>query len=689
MSKGILDINGDNINPLNNKEYSDDYKELAKIWSKFPAYKNAENTINDITNNQVILVVSGTGSGKTVLFPKFVLHSLDYNKKVAITLPKQIIAQSAAEFAAKTLDVKIGDEVGYQFRGNSKQSSKTKLLYATDGTIVARLLSDPELKDFDAVVIDEAHERKIQIDFLLYLLKNTLKLRPEFKLVIMSATINAGIFKTYFNEFKFKQIDISGGAHYPIKSHYLKLPITDREYINKGLEIIQEEILKKDPQDTLFFVTSVSETMKACNQIKNEKIFIDKEGKCIEVYSGVDSKKQEMAQSKTMYKEEGFKVKLVTSTNVAESSLTIDGIKYVVDSGFELNSYFDPDSKANRLDKTRITKAQVKQRMGRAGRTAPGVCYHLYTESEYNSMEEFPQPSIRVSDITNESLYLLKRAKTVDNLLKMYSDFIEPPREKYLKYSLDRLRGVRLIKNNELTPLGELVSQFSGFNYQQAMALICAIYFRCSQELLSVFSVLESCKNSIENLFNDAEYALEKFNLHSDKLQKLVKEQKAFVKKHTSAHGDHLSALNIYQAYRKKVKNKEQIDIFYSIKTLSSAMKRRQKMSSNIKIRQDDISDDIIRDLGLTKINDINKTDVTTRLMVCIITGFRQNLATKIRGKSLYEVNKTNVKYAISKDSYVKSKEPGLIIYDELFISSGKSEMKICSLIDSKIKKLI
>src|SRR3990172_3963293 len=181
---GILDPDGDKLNPLNNKPYSNTYKELAKIWSKFPTYKRNKEIIDAIKSNQVLLITAETGSVKTVLIPKFALHVLNYgkdDKKIAVTLPKQMIAKSAAEFAATTLDIKLGEEVGYQYRGSPSESKSqnTKLLYATDGTIVARLNNDPELKDFDIVIIDEAHERKVQIDFLIYLLRETLKLRPD------------------------------------------------------------------------------------------------------------------------------------------------------------------------------------------------------------------------------------------------------------------------------------------------------------------------------------------------------------------------------------------------------------------------------------------------------------------------------------------------------------------------------
>ena len=269
MDIGILDPNGKNLNPLTQEKYSEKYLDLANTWKDFPAYAYANNFIDNIKSNQVTLVVSGTGSGKTVLVPKFALHTTDYKGKIAITLPKQSITKSAAEFAADTLDVKLGDEVGYQYRGGSKNSDKTQLLYATDGTIVARLLTDPLLKEFDMVIVDEAHERKVQIDFLLYLLRNVIKERKDFKIIIMSATINAEIFETYFEDFAFKRIDIGTEAHYPIESHFLPKQLEGKGYLSKGIDIIMD-ILEQDNNDgadILFFITSVNEATEVCQKL--------------------------------------------------------------------------------------------------------------------------------------------------------------------------------------------------------------------------------------------------------------------------------------------------------------------------------------------------------------------------------------------------------------------------------------
>ena len=156
--KGILDPDGNEINPLNNSKYSDEYKKLAKIWSSFPAYENAQNTIDIINKNQVILIVSGTGSGKTVLIPKYVLHHFNYDANIAITLPKQIIAQSAAEFAAKTLDVELGKQVGYKYRGSDKRhyNKDNKLIGDnTDwqGFLKSLTYHNINLQDYNIVII--------------------------------------------------------------------------------------------------------------------------------------------------------------------------------------------------------------------------------------------------------------------------------------------------------------------------------------------------------------------------------------------------------------------------------------------------------------------------------------------------------------------------------------------------------
>lgn len=570
---GILDPLGINNNPLTGKPYTETYRNLAKVWSKFPAYVDAKNTIKEIIDNNVILVISGTGSGKTVLFPKFVLHALDYKGKVATTLPKQIITKSSATFAAETLDVNVGEEVGFKYRNSGRDtlSNKTKLLYCTDGTLVAMLLSDPELRELDAVLVDEAHERKVNIDFLLYLLKNVVKIRPEFKLVIMSATINEAIFKNYFKDTKYINVEIGTKTNYPIESVFLSndLEIGKGEYIKEGLNLIREIINTSKSSDKggiLLFVTSVNETNEVCD-ILNEKGDFKESNICISVYSGMNDDEQKKATDKEYFRQfvgsDGRKV--IVSTNVAESSLTIDGISHVIDSGLELRSRFDPINRVDILEKGYITSAQAKQRMGRTGRTGPGKCYHLYTEDTFsNKMEKFPLPSIKIESISYEMMRLLaiKGIDNVGTLRATFRKFIEPPDDKYINAELMYLHKLGMITSDDNTgALSEIGNIVSSLQIEPHLALMMITSFRlnCFREVLGVISVIDAIKGSMEQLFILPTDIIDDQKSDANKTKWLTKKFDVAKEHFSNQYGDHIAILKIFGEYEKTRDDSEKL----------------------------------------------------------------------------------------------------------------------------------
>ena len=706
---GILDFKGEKPNPLTGKPYSEEYKKLAQIWSKFPAYEKADEIIKKIKENQVILVISGTGSGKTVLLPKYVLHVLDYNKKIAITLPKQIIAKSAAEFAAKTLDVEIGKEVGYQYKGSEKEgkSSDTKLLYATDGTIVARLLRDPLLKDFDAVIIDEAHERKVQIDFLLYLLKNVVKSRPEFKLVIMSATINEEIFESYFAEEKFVTVNVGAKTNYPIESIFLESPIDPKDFIEKGYSILKN-IVKKDKVDSpgshdiLFFITSVTEATKVCEKISKDPD-LKEDNLCIEVYSGMDSDSQELAQDKNLYKEQfNKKRKIVLATNVAESSLTIDGIKYVIDCGLEFAGYYDPVFESKILERRMITHAQAKQRMGRAGRTESGYCYHLYTKEDFEkNMARFPEPTIRVTNITNESLKFLAipEIDNFTNLLNIYSKFIEPPKEVYIRSCYKQLTNLKLIENDKITKLGLIINDM-GLDPQFGLACYIAKKLRCLNEVLSICSLLEAGKNNISEFFRlPTEIIKVDMNASSEEKEKNKKQLDFLNKKFEKAkdsfnskYGDLTSLLKIFvEIYTKYDKEGRQYtekvnDLFYKYflhqDVWIKALKNYDRYNRNIR--------NVLK--GVEEITDLIYLDMSAKINSCFYYVFRNNLIDlENNNEKIYLNKKIGLnKININENSFnYSNKLPKELYYIELVNNLGKFEANITSKTSETTEKII
>ena len=683
--KGILDPSGKNMNPLTGEPYSDQYKELSKVWSKFPAYENAKDIIDDIKNNQIILIVSGTGSGKTVLMPKYVLHVFDYDKKIAVTLPKQIIAKSAAEFSAKTLDVKLGDEVGFQYKGESKKSSKTKLLYATDGTIVARLLRDPLLEEFNCVIIDEAHERKVQIDFLLFLLKNTISKRKDFKVIIMSATINAQIFKDYFKGHAFKQIDIGSKSHYEVKSIFLDKDIDKNSYLSHGVKIINDIVNSNKVGDILFFITSKNEAYSVCKKLDT------KMGYCVEVYSGVNATRQEIAQHKDMYKEQGnYTNKIVAATNVAESSLTIDGIKYVIDSGVELRSYYDPILRARCLDKEYITLAQAKQRLGRTGRTEPGLCYHLYSKDTFDNMIDYPQPDIRTSNISAECLRLLnlETIKDTNGLLITLNKFIEPPTSKYFKDAIFTLTELNLI-NDEITELGRLAATLNS-DPEISVCYILSVFYECSYEIGRIFSMIDASKTNMDSLFISERDLIGRNNSLKSLKNKI--KQKLFDAKNKFYHqsGDHLSLMKIYDKYRDMRKNGDEnktkdwiVKHFLKKNILDKATKSNRSILQNLRNLKEkkEIIDNIVSDLGLAK---SLEEPVENRVLYCLYYAFKLNTAKKIRDSSKYKPSHVKKDVSLSKSSYIYNKNYKNILYHELFSSMGRFDLNIVSKIPQK-----
>lgn len=677
---GILDPVGQYPNPLTGEEYSETYKELGQVWSKFPAYEKAKDIIQGIKDNNVILVTSGTGSGKTVLVPKYCLHALGYNGKIAVTLPKQVITESAAEFAAKTLDVKLGKQVGYQFRGSNKKhrGPNNKLLYATDGTIVARLLKDPLLNDFDAVIIDEAHERKVQIDFLLYLLKEVIKNRPQFKLIIMSATINADIFAKYYKKFKFLHIDVGGKTNYEITSKFLSRNPKEKEYLDEGINIIKKLLNEEGRGDILFFVTSISETKEVCEKLGAGNHF------CVEVYSGMDKDRQKLAQEKDLYKEQTDKKrKVAISTNVAESSLTIDGIEFVIDSGLELFSYYDPRNRSNVLEKKFITHAQAKQRMGRAGRTGPGTCYHLYTAETFNDkMKRFPEPEIRKSNLDYEFLKLLQieSVGTIKNLRKILGEFIEPPTSVYIETGLKTLKQLDLIDSKGSTELGQIVTDLQ-MDPMESLSLFAAHHLNCAKEVIAILSMVGSSRGNISRFFNKPEQIITEEN--DNRLVYLNRKFNDVMVSLTSKYGDHITLLKLFNKYLEKKDDEKKLEEFtYKYFLRQDALHKSRKTFKRVYGIYRRGSSTIGKKISIEGIMDY---DVRFRVLASLLFGFRLNLIKLSKAKA--ELSRTSfLNYVIdSSSTKAKSKE---VFYHELFTAGGRASMNIVSVVTKKTLEL-
>jgi HrpA-like RNA helicase len=460
---GILDTEGRFSNPLTGQSYTDRYLENVPKWVNLPAYQDVTAVIDEITNNQVSLIISGTGSGKTVLIPKYALHYLKYNGKVASTNPKTVPSISNATFGAMCLDVELGQEVGYAAGGNKKMNDKTKLIYCTDGWLSAKILGDDpylEKSGIDVVIVDEVHERKVNIDLLLLLLKNVSNKRPEFRIILVSATIDHKPFKLYYDAYSFKKLELSKATNYPIEDNYATVNSNEKEYVTDGVKRIIK-ILKDNPDEDkgiLFFLTSRRECDDACKLLHEliAKENTDINPYCAIVASGIKDKDMGYAEESDLYKQlqgvgdkkGSFNRKIVMATNSVESSITIKNLKYVIDSGYELVSSYNPDTMAKALKKQFTSQAQMKQRKGRCGRQEEGVFYGLYTEKQFKSQPAEPTPDILKDDITDTLLDFLCRDDIPDlhSALELMNKLLSTPKESYLRSSIFQLLSLDAIE---------------------------------------------------------------------------------------------------------------------------------------------------------------------------------------------------------------------------------------------------
>jgi HrpA-like RNA helicase len=664
---GIFDSEGKNSNPLNGKPYSDTYKTLAQFWSSLPAFSMAKNITESIKNHDVILLQSATGSGKSVIGPKLCLHVNDYKGLVVMTLPKKLVTLTAAEFSAKTLDVELGEQVGYAFRGDSMKSDETVLLYCTDGLVVSIMKNDPMIKNIDILIIDEAHERKVQIDLLLYLVKNAIKIRKErnmkpLKLVIMSATINESIFRAYYRDFAYDYLFLSGKPNYPIESIYLEAPlnIKSNQYLEEGKNLILNIVNKINSGDKkftegdiLFFVCTVSECVKTTLVISE----LIKDAFVMALYSGFDSELEPYVSNPMKYKEldSNYKRRIFVSTNVAESSLTIDGLCYVVDSGLAMSVVYDPVKKFNVMGKNMITRAQISQRKGRAGRTQSGMCFHLYTPEQELSSKEFPDPEILREDMKNICLSLMKLGCqinktdfTMGETIKMFTDFIEPPLESFITDGFDYALSNGLIVDNLLSKKGRLIIA-SRLDVGDGLTLLYAwnIDDDAFKSVFKIICIQSLLKHGVSDFFHG--------NISDKKKDKIIKKLIS-----GCANSEHLLLEKMYK-YIEENKNAGlfNIKLFNAVtKLYDSQIEKMEKV-----FKKSDI-----------KIESIIKKDMNYNMICAFNYGLKTNRAFKSGGKYKYN----GVTCDLSKCAFNYGKYSSIVFYSNLYMS-GKLNVSIVS----------
>ncbi|KAK4768227.1 hypothetical protein SAY87_003368 [Trapa incisa] len=523
------------INRWNGRAYSARYYEILEKRKSLPVWQQKEEFLQVLKNNQTLVLVGETGSGKTTQIPQFVLEAVDLEtpdkrKKmmIACTQPRRVAAMSVSRRVAEEMDVNIGEEVGYSIRFEDCSSARTVLKYLTDGMLLREAMTDPLLERYKVIILDEAHERTLATDVLFGLLKEVLKNRPDLKVVVMSATLEAEKFQGYFNGAPLMKVP---GRLHPVEVFYTSEP--ERDYLEAAIRTVVQIHMLEGVGDILVFLTGEEEIEDACRKINKEIGNLgDQVGpvKVVSLYSTLPPAMQQKIFEPAPPPLEGGRPgrKIVVSTNIAETSLTIDGIVYVIDPGFSKQKVYNPRVRVESLLVSPISKASAHQRAGRAGRTQPGKCFRLYTEKSFNNdLVNQTYPEILRSNLANTVLTLKKLG--IDDLV--HFDFMDPPAPETLMRALEVLNYLGALDDEgNLTKLGEIMSEFP-LDPQMSKMLVVSPEFNCSNEILSISAML-----SVPNCF-----------VRPREAQKIADEAKA---RFGHIDGDHLTLLNVYHAYK-------------------------------------------------------------------------------------------------------------------------------------------
>jgi pre-mRNA-splicing factor ATP-dependent RNA helicase DHX16 len=458
---------------------------LAEVRKSLPVFPYREQIIEAVNEYQVLIIVGETGSGKTTQIPQY-LHEAGYtadNKKVGCTQPRRVAAMSVASRVAQEVGTKLGNEVGYAIRFEDCTSERTVLKYMTDGMLLREFLGEPDLASYSAIILDEAHERTLHMDILVGLLKDIARFRPELKLLVSSATLDAAKFSGYFDDAPVFNIP---GRRYPVDIMYTKAPEAD--YVEAAVvTTLQIHITQPLPGDILIFFTGQDEIESALETLQHRtRGFGTKipELLVLPIYANLPSD----MQAKIFEPTPPGARKVVLATNIAETSITIDNIVYVIDPGFAKQNSYNPKTGMESLIVTPVAKASANQRAGRAGRVAPGKCFRLYTKWAYlNELDDNTIPEIQRTNLG--SVVLMLKSLGINDLI--HFDFMDPPPAETLIRALEQLYALSALNDRgELTKMGRRMAEFP-MDPQLSKMLIKAAEYGVSTEILSICGMLQ------------------------------------------------------------------------------------------------------------------------------------------------------------------------------------------------------
>lgn len=498
-------------------------KTIAEQRKFLPVYSVREELLQMIRENQVVVVVGETGSGKTTQMTQYLMET-GYAKfgLIGCTQPRRVAAMSVAKRVSEEMEVELGNEVGYSIRFEDVTSERTIIKYMTDGILLRETLTEPDLDRYCAVIMDEAHERSLNTDVLFGILKKVVSRRRDFRLIVTSATLDAQKFANFFGSCPVFKIP---GRTFPVDVMFSKTPQED--YVDAAVKQAIAVHLGHPPGDILIFMTGQEEIEATCFAL-NDRLEQLGEGVppmlILPIYSQLPSD----LQAKIFEPAPQGTRKCIVSTNIAETSLTVDGIIYVIDCGYVKMKVYNSKMGMDALTVFPESQAAANQRSGRAGRTGPGTCWRLFTESAYmHEMLATTVPEIQRTNLAN--VVLLLKSLNVEDLISF--DFMDPPPQENIANSMYQLWVLGALDNTGgLTDMGRSMAEFP-LDPPLAKMLLVGAEMGCSEEVLTVVSML-----SVPSVFfrppdraEESDAAREKF----------------FVPE-----SDHLTLLHVYQQWK-------------------------------------------------------------------------------------------------------------------------------------------
>jgi pre-mRNA-splicing factor ATP-dependent RNA helicase DHX38/PRP16 len=630
---GNLDYKADSqyAKSMTNFEAVSDFarsKSVKEQREYLPIFSVRDQLVNIIRENRIVIIVGETGSGKTTQLTQF-LYEEGYSSYgiIGCTQPRRVAAVSVAKRVSEEMACKLGDKVGYAIRFEDCTSDKTIIKYMTDGVLLRESLNESDLDLYSAIIMDEAHERSLHTDVLFGILKKVIMRRRDLRLIITSATMNAQKFSEFFGNSPIFNIP---GRTFPVDIIFSKTPIED--YVDAAVKKALEIHLQQPPGDILIFMTGQEDIMATCvllNERMNELGQSIPKIKVLPIYSQLPSENQARIFQKSDIR------KCVVATNIAETSLTVDGVKYVIDTGFCKLKVFNPKIGMDALQITPISQANANQRSGRAGRTGPGTCYRLYTDTIYREdLLENNIPEIQRTNLAN--VVLLLKSLNIDNLLEF--EFMNPPPQENILNSMYQLWILGALDDfGNLTPLGKKMVEFP-LDPPLSKMLLESEQYRCTSEILTVVSML-----SVPSVF----YRPKDKEIDADSSR-----EKFFVPE-----SDHLTLLNVYTQWKNNgFRSDWATSNFIHIKALRKVREVRAQLL------------DIMKSLSIPETSCGSNWDIVRKV---IASGYFHNSA-KMKSIGEYVNMRTGIPCILHPSSALFSLgyAPDYIVYHELTMTS-------------------